>query len=88
MMSTRRGLAFLPLLPMCLASKLKRRASSSAHALAGGLCLCPPTYAIGLSMEENDLLQMAHQSTAHSSKHTNKTLERLCEQQEPISIIN
>jgi len=52
------------------------------------LPLPSPTYDIGLSMEENDLLLMAHQSTAHSSKHTNKTLERLCRQQEPISIIN
>jgi hypothetical protein len=28
------------------ASQLKRRTSSSAHAQAGGICLCPPTYAI------------------------------------------
>jgi hypothetical protein len=32
MMSTRCGLEFLPLLPMRLASQLKRRTSSSAHA--------------------------------------------------------
>jgi hypothetical protein len=29
----------------------------------------------GLSMEENYLLPMAHQSSAHSSKHISKTLE-------------
>jgi len=45
-MSKSRGLEFLPLLPMHLASQLKRRTSSSAQAYAGGLCLCPPTYAI------------------------------------------
>ena len=49
-------LAFSPLLPMCVASQLKRRTE-------------------GLSMEDNYLLLLAHQLTAHSSKHTNNTLD-------------
>jgi hypothetical protein len=64
------ALVLLPLLPKHWASsQLKRKTSFSARAEAGGLCLCPPTYASGFLMEEKekDLLPRAHQSTAAST---------------------
>ena len=45
-----------PLLPMHVATQLKRTTNSSARTLAGGLSSCPPAYARSLSIEKKDLV--------------------------------